>query len=186
MFNGTSCDAPINPIGTRAVLGIICSAFFTIAIILGLTCLRKHGATHLPMEKRFRLVSRRWQWYWLVTTGFCGLVSGVMAIDVDRNYIQSTALILQCIFYYVTMPVMLAGIWEMTRHWYGLFLFSDNLWVTYHISRGSFLERQMIDEDAFAFKQDDKRAKIEFYVPLAFYLFAFLVRPSLTTRLRNI
>lgn len=123
MFNGTNCDAPINPIGTRAILGIICSAFFTIAIILALTCLRKHGATHLPTEKRFRLVSRRWQWYWLITTGFCGLVSGVMAIDVDRDYIQSTALILQCIFYYVMMPTMLAGIWEMTRHWYGLFLF---------------------------------------------------------------
>lgn len=113
-----------------------------------------------------------------------------MAIDVDRNYIQSTALILQCIFYYVMMPTMLAGIWEMTRHWYGLFLFfksfQPNIWVTYHIYRGSFLERQMVDEDTFAFKQDDKRAKIEFYVPLAFYLFAFLVRPSLATHLRNI
>lgn len=43
--------------------------------------------------------------------------------------------------------------------------------------RGSFLERQLVDEDTFAFKQDDKRAKIEFYVPLVFYLFAFLVRP---------
>lgn len=46
----------------------------------------------------------------------------------------------------------------------------------YYISRGSFLERQLVDEDTFAFKQDDKRAKIEFYVPLVFYLFAFLVR----------
>lgn len=48
----------------------------------------------------------------------------------------------------------------------------------YFIPRGSFLERQMVDEDAFCFPQDDKRAKIEFYVPLVFYLFAFLVRPQ--------
>lgn len=125
VFNGTNCDAPINPIGTRAILGVISSGFFTIAIILALTCLRKHGATHLPTEKRFRLVSRRWQWYWLVTTGFCGLVSGVMAIDVDRDYIQGSALVFQSIFYYVMMPTMLAGVWEMTRHWYGSFLFYE-------------------------------------------------------------
>lgn len=52
-----------------------------------------------------------------------------MAIDVDRDYIQSTALILQSIFYYVMLPTMLACIWEMTRHWYGLsYLPNPNEW----------------------------------------------------------
>lgn len=41
--------------------------------------------------------------------------------------------------------------------------------------RGSFLERQHVDADAFCFPQDDKRSKIEFYIPLVFYLFGFLV-----------
>lgn len=125
VFNGTDCDSPINPIAIRGILGIVSSVFFALAVMFGLSCLRKHGANHLPTEKRFKLVSRRWQWYWLIITGFCGLISGFMAIDVDRDYIQSTALILQSIFYYVMLPTMLAGIWEMTRHWYGLFLFLD-------------------------------------------------------------
>lgn len=56
----------------------------------------------------------------------------------------------------------------------------------HYISRGSFLERQLVDEDTFAFKQDDKRAKIEFYVPLVVYLFAFLVRPTTAIYLRII
>lgn len=118
MFNGTNCDAPINPIATRAILGIVSSVLFAIGIMLGLTLLRKHGATHLPVEKRFRLVSRRWQWYWLICTAVCGMISGFMAIDVDRNYLQSTALIMQSIFFYVMLPAMLASVWEMTRHWY--------------------------------------------------------------------
>ncbi|KAH8151747.1 uncharacterized protein LAJ45_04369 [Morchella importuna] len=156
VFNGTNCDAPINPIATRAILGIVSSVLFAIGIMLGLTLLRKHGATHLPVEKRFRLVSRRWQWYWLICTAVCGMISGFMAIDVDRNYLQSTALIMQSIFFYVMLPAMLASVWEMTRHW------------------GSFLERQQVDADAFCFPQDDKRSKIEFYIPLVFYLFGFL------------
>ncbi|KAL7268530.1 hypothetical protein RUND412_008843 [Rhizina undulata] len=156
VYNGTSCYSPIDPIRARAILGIVFGVLFGTIIVLGITSLRKHGLSYLPVEKKFKLVSRRWQWYWLVTSAACGLISGLMAIDVDRDYLQSTALILQSIFYYVTLPATLAAVWEMTRHW------------------GSFLERQMVDEDAFIFSQEDTRSKIEFYMPLVFYLFAFL------------
>jgi hypothetical protein len=37
------------------------------------------------------------------------------------------------------------------------------------------MERQLVDEDAFMFSQEDRRSKIEFYIPLVFYLFGFLV-----------
>lgn len=68
VFNGTGCDSPINPIATRGALGIAFAALYAVVIIFVCVHLRKHGATHLPPEKRFRLVSRRWQWYWLLAT----------------------------------------------------------------------------------------------------------------------
>jgi hypothetical protein len=40
--------------------------------------------------------------------------------------------------------------------------------------RGSWQERQIVDADQFAFRQDDRRAKVEFWLPLLFYLFAWL------------
>jgi len=80
-----------------------------------------------------------------------------MAIDVDRDHLPGAAIILQSVFYYGSLPTMLAAVWEMTRHW------------------GSFEERKILDGDPFALKQDDRRSKIEFYIPLVFYLFGFLV-----------
>lgn len=126
--------------------------------MFGLSCLKKHGSTHIPIEKRFRLVSRRWQWYWFFATAAVGAISGLVSIDVDRDYVQGTALILQGFFYYLMLPTALASIWEMTRHW------------------GSFCERQLVDPDPWYFPDHDRRSKIEFYLPLVFYLWAFLVR----------
>jgi hypothetical protein len=103
-------------------------------------------------------VSRRWAWYWFIVAAACGVVSGITSIDVDRDYLQGTALILQNAFYYVTLPAMLASVWEMTRHW------------------GSLCERILVDEDPWRFPDDDRRSKIEFYLPLVFYLFGFLVK----------
>lgn len=40
--------------------------------------------------------------------------------------------------------------------------------------RGSWQERQIVDRDQFSLPQDDKRAKTEFWLPLIFYLFAWL------------
>jgi hypothetical protein len=42
--------------------------------------------------------------------------------------------------------------------------------------RGSWQERQIYDQDPFSLPQDDARGKKEFYMPLIFYLFAWLVR----------
>jgi len=65
-------------------------------------------------------------------------------------------LILQNAFYYVTLPAMLGSLWEMTRHW------------------GCLCERILVDEDPWRFPDEDRRSKIEFYLPLVFYLFGFL------------
>jgi hypothetical protein len=51
-------------------------------------------------------------------------------------------------------------VWEAVRHW------------------GSWMERQFIDPDPFVLREDDKRAQVELYVPLIFYLFLWLVSPT--------
>lgn len=158
ILNGTKCDSPVDPIEVRGALGIAFAVLFAGIIMWGTVNLRKHGQSHLPVEKNFRLVSRRWPWYWLIVTAAIGCISGFMAIDVDRDYMPGAAIILQSFFYYVCLPTVLAAVWEMTRHW------------------GSFEERKILDKDAFALKSDDRRSKIEFYTPLVFYLFAFMVR----------
>lgn len=40
--------------------------------------------------------------------------------------------------------------------------------------RGSWCERQIVDRDPFLLRQDDRRSKAEFYLPLIFYLFGWL------------
>ena len=40
--------------------------------------------------------------------------------------------------------------------------------------RGSWQERQIVDRDPFLLRQDDRRSKVEFYLPLIFYLFGWL------------
>jgi hypothetical protein len=42
------------------------------------------------------------------------------------------------------------------------------------VCRGSWLERQIVDRDPFVLRQDDRRSKVEFYLPLIFYLFGWL------------
>jgi hypothetical protein len=41
-------------------------------------------------------------------------------------------------------------------------------------SRGSWQERQIVDRDIYGLPQDDRRSKVEFYLPLVFYLFAWM------------
>ena len=157
ILDGTKCDSPIKPIKIRGALGIVFAVMFAGIIMWGLVNLRKHGKAYLPAQKQFRLVSRRWPWYWMIFTATVCCISGFMAVDVDRDYIPGAAIILQSVFYYVSLPTILAAAWEMTRHW------------------GNFEERKILDENPFALKQDDKRSKIEFYTPLIFYLFGFMV-----------
>jgi len=156
-INGTKCESPVKRIATRGGIGIGFGVLFAIMIVFGITALGKHGRGYLPLEKQFQLVSRRWPWYWFLVAGTCGCISGFTSVDVDRSYLPGTGLILQNVFYYITLPAMLASIWEMTRHW------------------GSFCERRLLDADPFQFVHTDLRSKLVFYNPLVFYLFGFLV-----------
>ena len=60
-------------------------------------------------------------------------------------------------FYYLLCWGTTALVWEAVRHW------------------GSWLQRQYVDPDAFALSDDDQRSKIEFYLPLWFYFWLWLV-----------
>ncbi|KAF3940698.1 hypothetical protein ABW19_dt0201869 [Dactylella cylindrospora] len=156
VYNSSSCETPVREIRTRGILGIVTAVIFAFLLIFSLMSLRKHGQSFLPAEKRFRLVGRRWPWYWCIVTTTVGMISGFTSVDVDRVWVLGTAAIFHFIFYICTLPTCLAAIWEMSRNW------------------ASFEERKGVDEDFFRFRQDDKRSKIEFYEPLIFYLLNFL------------
>jgi hypothetical protein len=154
--NATTCYIPYYQMGTRGATGIAVASLFAISIVFTLVNLRKHGKRFLKEDKRFRIVGRRWQWYWMLFVAACGMISCITGIDVDRNYLQSTAIVLQGAFYSLMFPGMLAMVWEAVRHW------------------GSWQERQVVDVDPFSLRQDDRRSRTEFYLPLLFYLFAWL------------
>lgn len=116
--NGTSCYFPYYPIDKRGSLGLAFAVLFALSIMFTLVNLSKHGRLYLPQEKRFRAIGRRWQWYWMLFVAVCGVISGVSAIDVDRDYLQNLAIILQNFFFYLMMPGILACVWEGVRHWY--------------------------------------------------------------------
>lgn len=116
-INGTTCYAPIEGLETRGGVGIAFASMFAVTILLCIVNLRKHGKRFLPAHKRFSLVGRRWQWYWLVFLGTVSLISCLMSIDVDRYFLQDLPLILQSIFYHLMLPLLLASLWEGVRHW---------------------------------------------------------------------
>ncbi|KZF21785.1 hypothetical protein L228DRAFT_283915 [Xylona heveae TC161] len=155
-INGTSCYLPYYHIQDRGTLGIVFACLFAVSIMFTMINLRKHGRLFLPKEKRFRAIGRRWQWYWMLFVAACGIISGLTSVDVDRDYLQSLALILTNFFYYLMLPGILAAVWEATRHW------------------GSWQERQIYDSDPYSLPQDDVRSKKEFWMPLMFYLFTWL------------
>lgn len=154
-LNTTSCFVPIKELGMRAKPGIAFGIFFGLSLVFTMINLRKHGRLFLPSQARFRAVGRRWMWYWMLWIGGCGMASGFMSVDVDRYYLPEWPLMLNVIFWYMCVPSTLAVVWESVRHW------------------GSWEERQMIDPDPFSLPQDDRRGTAEFYMPLAFYTFAF-------------
>lgn len=155
--NGTSCYVPILPLKTRGRLGATLGALFGFSIMFTLMNLSKHGKSFISEERRFRLVGRRWPWYWMCVVAACGMISGIGGIDVDRDYLQDLAIILENIFFFAMGQATLAAIWEAVRHW------------------GSWLERQIADRDPYTLPPHDARAKMEFYMPLLFYFFAFMV-----------
>ena len=117
VINGTSCYFPYYSIQARGGIGIAFGALFALSIAFTLVCLRKHGSLFLPQEKRFRAIGRRWQWYWMLFVATCGAISSVSAVDVDRDYLQSSGILIQTLFWYLMIPGLLATVWEGARHW---------------------------------------------------------------------
>lgn len=115
--NGTSCYFPYYSIRTRGAIGIAYAALFGASIMFTLINLRKHGRLFLREDKRFRVIGRRWQWYWMCFVAACGMISTITSVDVDRNYLQSLPIILQSFFFTLMLPGTLAMVWEAVRHW---------------------------------------------------------------------
>jgi hypothetical protein len=116
-INSTTCYVPIFGIRERGKLGIAFATLFTVCLLFTLVNLKKHGMQYLREDKRFRLVGRRWQWYWMVFVCACGLIGTISSVDVDRDFLQDMAIILQSFFFYLMYPGTLAAVWEAVRHW---------------------------------------------------------------------
>jgi ABC-type branched-subunit amino acid transport system permease subunit len=116
--NATTCYIPYYSIHGRGIASIVFASFFCLSIMFTLINLRKHGRLHLREDKRFRVVGRRWQWYWLLFVAACGMISTLTGVDVDRYYLQQIPIILQSFFFVLMVPGILAAVWEGTRHWW--------------------------------------------------------------------
>lgn len=116
-INATTCYIPYYGIGTRGAASIAFGAAFGMSLMFTLVNLRKHGRLHLREDKRFRVVGRRWQWYWMLFVAACGMISTLTGVDVDRYYLQQMPIVLQSFFFMLMLPGALAMVWEGTRHW---------------------------------------------------------------------
>jgi hypothetical protein len=155
-LNGTSCYSPIDPMEARSIIGLVFACFFAMSIMFTLINLRKHGRLFLPAEKRFKAIGRRWQWYWMLVVAALAVISAITDVDVDRYYLPELPLVLTNFFWILMLPTTMAIVWESVRHW------------------GSWQERQMVDPNPFLLRQDDKRSKVEFFLPLVFYFFFWM------------
>ncbi len=155
--NSTTCYSPINPMKTRAKVGLFFACFFLLTIMFTSINLRKHGKLFLPTEKRFHAIGRRWQWYWMFVVAAFAVISSITDVDVDRYYLPELPIVLSNFFWFLMLPTTMCVVWESVRHW------------------GSWQERQMIDPNPFSLGQDDRRAKFEFYIPLLFYFLVWMV-----------
>lgn len=155
--NSTSCYVSINPMSTRSYVGIGLAVVYGIMLVLSITALAKHGKQHLRATKRFYPVGRRWQWYWALFVCACGLISLFLNVDVDRYYVQELPIVITCFFWFLVCQGTTALVWEAVRHW------------------GSWQERQYVDPDPFILKMDDRRSKVEFWLPMWFYFWTWMV-----------
>lgn len=155
--NVTWCWTPVKPIEARAGIGVGFAVLFGIALVCNILSLTKHGKLHLPAEKRFYPIGRRWQWYWGSFACGSALIALLTGVDVDRYYLPEIPIVLTSFFWYLMQIGIMALVWEAVRHW------------------GSWMERQFIDPDPFLLRQDDRRSKTEFYLPLITYFWLWLV-----------
>ncbi|KAL7791809.1 hypothetical protein V8C43DRAFT_63583 [Trichoderma afarasin] len=155
-INATKCYSAVDPIGVRGYTGIGFAAVYAIGLMLTLTALAKHGRLYLPKEKRFYPIGRRWQWYWACFVCACALISLFTNIDIDRYHVVELPIIVTSFFWFLICQGTIALVWESVRHW------------------GSWQERQFIDPNPFVYRTDDRRAKVEFYLPLWFYFWTWM------------
>ncbi|KAK9461771.1 uncharacterized protein V1516DRAFT_254870 [Lipomyces oligophaga] len=164
--NGTTCNSPYYPIRARGGIGIALGVMATALFPLTLTNLTRLGRRLTKYEHRsFRIISRRWQWYWLIVIHALCIAAGFMSIDIDRSYLQGVALTSFGAIFTTICPSCIAAVWEMVRHWC------------------SFEERRYVEDDPFHYRSGDKRSHVHLVMPIVFYLFDFLF--FLLTILRN-
>ena len=156
-LHATTCYVPVHAISPRGTLCIALGTLFGLTLVPSLVNLKKHGAQFLREDARFRLVGRRWQWYWMVFVAVCGMVSLFAGVDVDRYYLQQVPIVLQCLFFTLMGIGGLAVVWEGARGW------------------GSWEERKGVDGGMVMGEEGKRRRmRVETYAPLVFYLFAGL------------
>jgi hypothetical protein len=156
-INSTWCYSPINPIKVRGGVGLGIAVLFGLTLIFTCINLTKHGKLHLPVEKRFYPIGRRWQWYWAAFVAGTAMVGLFAGIDVDRFYLPELPIVLNNFFWFIMQMGTMAVVWEAVRHW------------------GSWMERQYIDPNPFVLSQSDRRGMFEFWLPLFFYLWLWMV-----------
>lgn len=154
--NATKCYSAVDPIDARGFIGIGLAVAYGLGLVFSLVALTKQGKRYLPVEKRFFPIGRRWQWYWALFICACALIALFLNVDVPRYHVQETPIIIFSFFWFLICLGTTALVWEAVRHW------------------GSWLERQYIDPDPFVLREDDRRAKIEFWLPLWFYFWAWM------------
>lgn len=84
------------------------------------------------------------------------IISGIANVDVERYYVTEFPIVLTNFAWFLMLPGTMAIVWESVRHW------------------GSWQERQAVDPNPFILSQEDTRSQVEFFLPLAFYLFFWL------------
>lgn len=154
--NATKCYSAVLNIGPRGNTGIALAAAFGLGLVLTLTCLTKHGRLHLPVDRRFYPIGRRWQWYWACFVCAAALISLLINVDVDRYYLQELPIIVTVFFWFLICNGTLGLVWEAVRHW------------------GSWQERQYVDPNPFVYKEGDRRWQTEFWMPLFFYFWNWM------------
>lgn len=156
--NSTTCYSPILPIGSRGSIGLFFASLFFLSVGLTVANLGKHAKLSLPAEKRFLPAGRKWQWCWMLVVAAFALISSIFSVDIDRYYLPALPLIVSSIFWVLMLPTTLAIVLESVRHW------------------GSWQERQLVDLDPFQLSQDDRRSRVELWIPFAFYVCFLMVR----------
>ncbi|KAJ3492612.1 hypothetical protein NLG97_g5274 [Lecanicillium saksenae] len=154
--NATSCFHAVDNISTRGYVGIAFAVLYGIALVLTVTVLTKHGKQYLPRTKRFFPIGRRWQWYWACFVCACALISLFINVDVDRYRVQELPIVVMVFFWFLLCQGTTALVWESVRHW------------------GSWQERQFVDPNPFVLSEDDRRSKVEFWLPIWFYFWTWL------------